>query len=51
MQVKYENSWKITIAIKRMHKGHNDFIPWFGQYLLHVVVSSFIQGLQSTPLK
>jgi hypothetical protein len=30
MQVKYENSWKTTIAIKKMHKKHDDFIPWFG---------------------
>jgi hypothetical protein len=27
------------------------FIPWFGQCLLHVVVSSFGQGLHSIPLK
>jgi hypothetical protein len=34
-----------------MHKRHGDFIPWFGQCLLHVVVTSFGQGLHSTPLK
>jgi hypothetical protein len=50
-QVKYENSLEYTIAIKEMHKRHNDFIPWFGQCLLHVVVSSFSKGLHSTPLK
>jgi hypothetical protein len=27
------------------------FIPWFGQCLLHVVVTSFGQGLHSIPLK
>jgi hypothetical protein len=27
-----------------MHKRHGDFIPWFGQCLLHVVVTSFGQG-------
>ena len=26
MQVKYENSWKTTITIKKMHKRHDDFI-------------------------
>jgi hypothetical protein len=31
-----------------MHKRHDDFIPWFGQCLLYVVVTSFGQGLQST---
>jgi hypothetical protein len=36
---------------KEMHKWHGDFIPWFGQCLLHVVVTSFGQGLHSTPLK
>jgi hypothetical protein len=36
---------------KEMHKWHGDFIPWFGQCLLHVVVTSFDQGLHSTPLK
>jgi hypothetical protein len=51
MQVKYENSWKIIIAIKKMHKRHGDFIQWFGQCLLHVVVTSFGQGLHSTPPK
>jgi hypothetical protein len=51
MQVKYENSWKIRITIQKMHKRHGDFIPWFGQCLLHVVVTSFGQGLHSTPLK
>jgi hypothetical protein len=34
-----------------MHKSHGDFIPWFGQCLLHIVVTSFGQGLHSTPLK
>jgi hypothetical protein len=33
---------------KEMHKWHGDFIPWFGQCLLHVVVTSFGQGLHST---
>jgi hypothetical protein len=51
IQVKYENSWKTTITIKKMHKRHDDFIPWFGQCLLHFVVISFGQGLHSTPLK
>jgi hypothetical protein len=27
------------------------FIMWFGQAYIHVVVSSFEQGLHSTPLK
>jgi hypothetical protein len=36
---------------KEMHKWHDDFIPWFGQCLLHVMVTSFSQGLHSTPLK
>jgi hypothetical protein len=36
---------------KEMHKCHDDFIPWFDQCLLHVVVTSFGQGLHSTPLK
>jgi hypothetical protein len=31
-----------------MHQCHSDFILWFGQCLLHVVVTSFGQGLQST---
>jgi hypothetical protein len=30
---------------------HGDFIPWFGQCLLHVVVTFFGQGLHSIPLK
>jgi hypothetical protein len=51
MQVKYENSWKTTIAIRKMHKRHDDFITWFDQCLLHVVVTSFGQGLHSTLLK
>jgi hypothetical protein len=34
-----------------MHKRHGDFIPWFDQCLLHVVVTSFSQGLHSIPLK
>jgi hypothetical protein len=34
----------------KMHQWHSDFIPWFGQCLLHVVVTSFGQGLHSTPL-
>jgi hypothetical protein len=34
-----------------MHKRHDDFFPWFGQCLLHVVVTSFDQELHSTPLK
>jgi hypothetical protein len=36
---------------RKMHKRHSDFIPWFGQFLLHVVVTSFSQGLHSVPLK
>jgi hypothetical protein len=36
---------------KEMHKWHGDFISWFGQCLLHVVVTSFGKGLHSTPLK
>ena len=51
IHVKHENSWKTTIAIKKMHKRHGDFILWFGQCLLHVVVTSFDQALHSTPLK
>jgi hypothetical protein len=51
IQVKYEKSWKTTIAIKEMHNRHNNFIPWFGQCLLHIVLTSFDQGLHSTPLK
>jgi hypothetical protein len=27
-----------------MDKRHSDFIPWFGQCLLHVVVTSFGEG-------
>jgi hypothetical protein len=34
-----------------MHKRHDNFISWFGQCQLHVVVTSFGQGLHSTPLK
>ena len=30
-----------------MYNRHDDFIPWFGQCLLHVVVTSFGQGLHS----
>jgi hypothetical protein len=48
MQVKYENSLKTTIAINKMHKGQGDFILWFGQCLLHVMVTSFGQGLHTT---
>jgi hypothetical protein len=33
-----------------MHKWQW-FLPWFGQCLLHIVVTSFGQGLHSTPLK
>jgi hypothetical protein len=40
-----------NIHNKEMHKGHSDFILWFGQCLLYVVVTSFGQGLHSTPLK
>jgi hypothetical protein len=29
----------------------SDFIMWFSQCLLHVVVTSFGQGLHSIPLK
>jgi hypothetical protein len=32
---------------KEMHMWHGDFISWFGQCLLHVVVTSFGQGLHS----
>jgi hypothetical protein len=28
-----------------MHKRHDDFILWFGQCLLHIVVTSFGQWL------
>jgi hypothetical protein len=48
MQVTFENSWKTTITIRKMHKRHDDFILWFGQC---IVVSSFDQELHSTPLK
>jgi hypothetical protein len=34
-----------------MDNRHTDFIPWFGQCVLHIVVTSFGQGLHSTPLK
>jgi hypothetical protein len=51
IQVKYENSWKKTITMKKMHKGHDKFIPWFEQCLFHIVVTSFGQGLHSTPFK
>jgi hypothetical protein len=36
---------------RKMHKWHGDFIPWFGQCLLHVVVTFFSQGLHSISLK
>jgi hypothetical protein len=36
---------------RKMHKWHNGFILWFGQCILHVVVTSFGQGLHSIPLK
>jgi hypothetical protein len=50
-QVKYENSLEDNNRKREMHKRHNDFIPWFGQCLLHIVVTSFGQVLHSTPLK
>jgi hypothetical protein len=50
-QVKYENSLEDNNCNEETHKRHNDFIPWFGQCLLHVVVTSFSQGLHSTHLK
>jgi hypothetical protein len=43
--------WKKDNHTKEMHKWHSDFIPWFGQCLLHVVLTSFSQGLHSIPLK
>jgi hypothetical protein len=43
--------WKKNNHTKEMHKRHGDFILWFGQCLLHVVVTSFGQGLHSIPLK
>jgi hypothetical protein len=49
--VKYENSLEDNNRKREMHKRHNDFIPWFGQCLLHIVVTSFGQVLHSTPLK
>jgi hypothetical protein len=33
-----------------MDKRHDDFISWFGQCLLHIVVTYFGQVLHSTPL-
>jgi hypothetical protein len=36
---------------RKMYKRHGDFIPWFGRWLLHVVLTSFGQGLHSIPLK
>jgi hypothetical protein len=50
-QVKYENSLEDDDRNEVKHKIDNDFIPWFSQYLLPVVVTSFSQGLHSTPLK
>jgi hypothetical protein len=50
-QVKYENSLEDNNRNKELHKRNDDFIPWFDQCLLHVVVTSFDQGLHSTPLK
>jgi hypothetical protein len=41
---------KTVIAIIKVDKRHR-FLPWYGQCLLHVVVTSFGQGLHSTPLK
>jgi hypothetical protein len=34
-----------------VEKRYDDFPPWFGQSLLHVVVTSFGQGLHSIILK
>jgi hypothetical protein len=39
--MKYKNSLKDDDPNKVKHKRHNDFIPWFGQCLLHVVVTFF----------
>jgi hypothetical protein len=36
---------------REIHRRYSDFIPWFGQRLLHIVVTSFGQGLHSIPLK
>jgi hypothetical protein len=33
---------------RKMHRWHGDYIPWFGQCLLHIVVTSFGQGLHCT---
>jgi hypothetical protein len=33
-----------------MHKRQGDFIQWFGQCQLHIVVTSFGQGLLSHPV-
>jgi hypothetical protein len=43
-QVKYENSLEDNNRKREMHKKHNDFIPWFGQCLLHVVVTLSVKG-------
>jgi hypothetical protein len=50
-QVKYENSLEDNNRNKEMCKRHDDFIPWSSQCLLRVVMTSFGQGLHSTPLK
>jgi hypothetical protein len=50
-QVISENSKNEINHNKKWHKRYGDFIPWFGQCLLHVVVTSFGQGLHSIPLK
>jgi hypothetical protein len=49
MQVSRELK-KTVIAISKMDMRQR-FLLWFGQCLLHVVVTSFGQGLHSTPLK
>jgi hypothetical protein len=36
---------------RKMYMRHGDFIPLFGRWLLHIVVTSFGQGLHSIPLK
>jgi hypothetical protein len=43
--------WKKDNHTKEMHKWHDDFISWFSQCLVHVVVTSFGLGLHSIPLK
>jgi hypothetical protein len=42
---------KTMIAIKIVDKRHDDFSHGSAKAYLHVVVTSFVQGLHSTPLK